>query len=92
VLLRDGDNVKALYRSARACFAIDKLDEADDALSRAVKLDPSNPSFLNLKREIAKRKAIFEKRKRGVIATTQRKRDAERALKAALKVRPSILC
>jgi cytochrome c-type biogenesis protein CcmH/NrfG len=90
VLLSDTKNVKALYRSARACLATDKLEEADDALSRALKLDPSNSSFINLKLEIARRKSIYDSQNRQIQATQAKKRDSERALKVALKVLSSI--
>ncbi|BFZ55021.1 HSP70/90 co-chaperone [Savitreella phatthalungensis] len=41
-------NVKALYRSVRACLAVDRLDEAQDGLERGLKLDPSNKPMLAL--------------------------------------------
>jgi len=33
---------KALYRSAKALFSLDKLDEALDACRRCLEFDPSN--------------------------------------------------
>lgn len=90
MLLLDTKNVKALYRSARACLAIDKLEEADDALSRALKLDSSNSNFITLKLEISRRKSIIDSQNRQVQVTQAKKRDSERALKVALKVLSSI--
>jgi hypothetical protein len=86
VLVRDEENVKALYRSARACLAIDKLEEADDAIMRAMKLDASNLTFQNLKLEIAKRKGIIDGRNQQTMETVTKKREAERNLQSALKV------
>lgn len=86
VLASDKGSVKALYRSARACFAIDKLDEAEDAIARALVLDPSNPTFQKLKRDISKRKEVNDIRNREIMAKAARKREEERTLKSALKV------
>lgn len=86
VLRQDSKNVKALYRSARACFALDKIEEAEDAISLALEVDPSNKTFQKLKVDITKRKDIVEARKIQEERKLQRKRDEERALKAALKV------
>jgi len=84
--VRDEGNVKALYRSAKACLAVDKLDEADDAITRAMKLDASNSTFQNLKLEIAKRKGIIDARNQQTMETAARKREAEHNLQSALKV------
>ena len=86
MLVVDEKNIKALYRSARACLAIDKFDEAQDAITRAMNLDPSNSTFQNLKLEIAKRKGIVTARNEQVTATAARKREAERTLQRALEV------
>jgi len=86
VLARDEGNVKALYRSAKACLAVDKLDEADDAITRAMKLDASNSTFQNLKLEIAKRKGIIDARNQQTMETATKKREAERNLQSALRV------
>ena len=86
MLARDEGNVKALYRSARACLAIDQLEEADDAIMRAMKLDASNSTFQNLKLEIAKRKGIIDGRNQQTMETATKKREAERNLQSALKV------
>lgn len=89
VLVSDEGNVKALYRSAKACLAIEKLDEAEDAITRAMNLNSSNSTFQNLKLEIAKRRGIINARNEQVMTTESRKREAERILKSALKVMPS---
>jgi tetratricopeptide (TPR) repeat protein len=88
VLRGDGGNVKALYRSARACFALDKLDEAEDAITRAIAIDQSNKSFQSLLSDISKRRGTVTSRTEEMVKKEQHKRDAERTLKAALKVLP----
>ncbi|CCG83930.1 protein of unknown function [Taphrina deformans PYCC 5710] len=45
VLKFNPKNVKALYRSSRACIAVDRLDEAQDVLTRGLLLDPTNPGL-----------------------------------------------
>ena len=88
VLVEDEKNIKALYRSAKACLAIDKLDETEDAISRAMNLDPSNSTFQNLKLEIAKRRGIVNARNEQVLTSSAKKKEAERTLQTALKVSP----
>jgi len=87
VLRGDGKNVKALYRVARACFALDKLDEAEDAVNRAIDLDSSNKSFHALLADISKRRGVVNARNDETRKREQHKREVERTLKAALKVR-----
>ena len=89
VLRRYGPNVKALYRSARACFALDKLDEAEDAITRAIEIDKSNKSFQTLLSDISQRRGAVRIRAEEAIKREQLKRDVERTLRAALKVSPS---
>jgi hypothetical protein len=84
--MRDEKNVKALYRSARACLVTDKLDEADDAITRAMNHDASNSTFQNLKLEIAQRKGIIDTRNQKTMETAAKKRQVERNLQSALKV------
>jgi len=86
VLRDDGKNVKALYRVARACFALDKLDEAEDAIDRAVDLDKSNKSFHALLADISKRRGVVSARNEETRKKEQHKQEVERTLKAALKV------
>lgn len=86
ILRGDGENVKALYRSARACFALDKLDEAEDAITRAIDVDKSNKSFQSLLADISKRRGTVTARTEETIKKVQYRREVERSLKAALKV------
>lgn len=88
MLAKDGKNIKALYRSAKACLAIDKLDEAEDAITRAMNLDPSNSTFQSLKLDIAKRRGVINARNEQASASAAKKRETERTLQAALRVSP----
>ena len=86
VLMHDEKNMKALYRSAKACLAIDKLAEAEDAITRALATDQKNPTFEALKSDIERRKAIVDARDRKAAVIASRKREEEHALKLALRV------
>ncbi|KAJ6257126.1 hypothetical protein Dda_8011 [Drechslerella dactyloides] len=48
-------NVKAWYRSARACLALDKVQEASDCVQRGLDIDPGNTALKNLASQIAHR-------------------------------------
>lgn len=80
-------NVKAFYRSATACLALDKLAEAADACNRGLAIDPSNGPIKTIKTKVATRKAYVES-----VEKARREREAraasERAtLQLALKSR-----
>lgn len=80
-------NVKAFYRSATACFSLDKLPEAIDACTRGLTLDPSNAPLKALQVKITARQthlAALEKARR----EREEKLASERAtLALALKAR-----
>ena len=81
-----------MYRSAKACLAIEKLEEAEDAIARAIALDSKNSTFKNLRVEIEKRKEILDARNKEAAAAVKRKREAEHTLKIALQASlPTIL-
>lgn len=84
--MHDEKNMKALYRSAKACLAIDKLAEAEDAITRALATDQKNSTFEALRSDIEKRKAIVDARDRETAIVASRKREEERTLKLALQV------
>lgn len=79
--------MKAFYRSATACLALDKLAEAADACNRGLAIDPSNGPIKTIKTKVATRKAYVES-----VEKARREREAraasERAtLQLALKSR-----
>jgi hypothetical protein len=65
-------NVKAFYRSSMALLKLDKADEAEDAASRGLVIDPENKSLQNAAKKIAERKAA--------VARVAAKRKAEEEL------------
>lgn len=80
-------NVKAWYRSASACLALDKLNEAADACSRGLEVDATNSALKLLAEKTVKRKdhlATVEKQRR---EREERRRAEEKTLALALKER-----
>lgn len=80
-------SVKAWYRSASACLALDKLDEAADACSRGIEVDAQNAALKTLSDKISKRKehlAAVEKQRR---EREERQRAEQKTLLLALKER-----
>lgn len=80
-------NVKAWYRSATACLALDKFAEAEDACSRGLEVEPSNVPLKTLTEKVAKRKQHVEGLERQRREREERKRAEQQALKTALKSR-----
>ena len=80
-------NVKAWYRSASACLALDKIPEAEDAARRGLLIDSSNASLKIVSEKILKRKAYTEKIAKERQEREDRKRQEETTLKIALKAR-----
>jgi Cns1/TTC4 Wheel domain len=80
-------NLKAWYRSASACLALDKVAEAEDACSRGLEVDSKNAALTGLKKKIETRKFQVERTEK-----IRREREArlaaeEQALKTALQAR-----
>ncbi|KAM3414408.1 hypothetical protein BST61_g11046 [Cercospora zeina] len=53
-------NIKALYRAASACLALDKLPEAHDAITKGLTLDPTNTSLSTLSQKLQARKTLLD--------------------------------
>ncbi|TKX20088.1 Hsp70/Hsp90 co-chaperone CNS1 [Elsinoe australis] len=87
VLKLNSKNVKAWYRSATACLALDKVPEAEDACSRGLEFDPSNAALKTLSTKIAARKKYLEDLRDARRKREERERKEQEALKVALKAR-----
>ncbi|KAK5161592.1 hypothetical protein LTR04_004115 [Oleoguttula sp. CCFEE 6159] len=83
----NSSNVKAWYRSASACLALDKIPEAEDSCARGLEIDPDNAALRLLHNKVGKRKEHVESLERERRKREERKRAEERALKVALKGR-----
>jgi len=80
-------NVKAYYRSAQACLALDKIPEAEDACQRGLDVDASNAALKALATRIADRKARLEELDRKRREREQRLTLEKSCLAAALRQR-----
>ncbi len=80
-------NIKALYRSARALVAVNRITEADDACARGLEIDPTNKPLLALANDIiAAAKAETARRDREDDRLSKDRR-RETLLKTALQAR-----
>ena len=80
-------NVKAWYRSASACLALDKIPQAEDACSRGLEIDSNNTALKTLKSKIQKRKEHLEEVGKKRKEREERAKAEAMALKLALKSR-----
>ena len=87
VLRLNPRNIKAWYRAAAACLALDKIAEAEDACSSGLQFDASNASLTTLKGKIQTRKDYLAGLEQKRQEREQRQRIEEVALKGALKAR-----
>lgn len=80
-------NMKALYRSAKACIAVDRLDEAQDVITRGLLLEPDNKA-LKAQLDVLEKKLqrALDKRKKED-ARIQRQQLESRNLATALRQR-----
>lgn len=74
----NSSNVKAYYRSATACLALDKITEAVDACSLGLAIDPSNAPLKALQTKVVARKAHLES-----VEKARREREAKAASERA---------
>lgn len=80
-------NVKALYRSAKALFALDKLVEAIDCCDHALSIDPENKPVKEIRDRTIKRKTIIDEKIRQQEERKERERKKKETLENALKVK-----
>ncbi|KAL1981995.1 hypothetical protein VTN96DRAFT_1961 [Rasamsonia emersonii] len=80
-------NIKAYYRSSMALLALDKVDEAEDAASRGLSIEPNNKSLQQVASKIAARKKVLEEIAAKKRAEEERKRKEKQLLNTALQAR-----
>ncbi|GAM86611.1 hypothetical protein ANO11243_046250 [Dothideomycetidae sp. 11243] len=80
-------NVKAWYRSASACLALDKIDQAGDACSRGLEVDATNASLKTLEAKISKRKKYLDDLAKARREREEKQQREEATLKLALQSR-----
>jgi hypothetical protein len=80
-------NVKAWYRSASACLALDKIPEAEDACARGLEVESKNKALLTLTTAIQKRKQHIEEVEKQRRDRENRRLTEQRMMVLALKAR-----
>lgn len=80
-------NVKALYRSARALFALDKLVETIDCCDVALAVDPENKNVKDIREKASKRKHEIDEKIRQKEEREERERNKKQILSKALEER-----
>ncbi|OCK88154.1 TPR repeat protein-like protein [Cenococcum geophilum 1.58] len=83
----NSSNIKAWYRSASACLALDKLPEASDACTRGLEIEPQNVALKTLSTNISKRKDHLDALGKARREREERKAAKTRTLVLALKSR-----
>ncbi|CAO3590867.1 unnamed protein product [Absidia cylindrospora] len=87
VNLELGNYGKALYRSARGLFQLDRSDEAADCCEHALNLDPDNTPVRDLQAKIHQRQQAVAKRQREKEEREQKAREAKEQMDTALERR-----
>jgi tetratricopeptide (TPR) repeat protein len=83
-------NVKALYRSARALFALDKLVETIDCCDHALITDPENKAVKDIREKALTRKNMIDEKIRQKQEKEERERNKKQILEKAFKVKRRI--
>lgn len=79
--------MKAWYRSASACLALDKILEAEDACTRGLEIEAANVALKTLQAKIQKRKEQIAEVERKRREREERAREEKANLALALKAR-----
>jgi hypothetical protein len=80
-------NVKAWYRAASACLALDKVNEALDACQSGLTYEPQNAALASLLTKAEARKARLEELDRTRLERDKRHQLEQETLRIALKAR-----
>ncbi|KAJ1984070.1 HSP70/90 co-chaperone [Dimargaris verticillata] len=80
-------NVKALYRSARACLALEKFEEAIECCKWGLAFGPDNKSLNRLLEEVVKAESTAKAREAKRLAAEAEAREQQQRLTEALAVR-----
>lgn len=79
-------NVKALYRSARALLALDRVDEAHDCCEHALAVDADNAAVKAVREKCLKRKEQIEAKQRQKEERERREKEEKEKLERAFQV------
>ncbi|CAG8616919.1 118_t:CDS:2 [Paraglomus brasilianum] len=80
-------NVKAYYRSAKALYALDKIEEALDCCERGLQIEPQNKAFQTEKQKCLKRKEVLDQKRREKNERDRKERETKEAIDKAINSR-----
>ncbi|CAG8543874.1 7674_t:CDS:2 [Dentiscutata erythropus] len=80
-------NIKAFYRSAKALYALDKIDQALDCCEHGIEIGPNNLALQQLKEICIKRKEILDQKAKIKEERERKEREKKEALEKAIKMR-----
>ncbi|CAG8456752.1 8523_t:CDS:2 [Ambispora gerdemannii] len=80
-------NVKALFRSAKALYMLDKIDQALDCCNLGLEIEPKNKYFQLEKQKCIRQKEYLNKKKREKEARARQELERKKALENAIKER-----
>ncbi|CAG8610887.1 1966_t:CDS:2 [Funneliformis mosseae] len=80
-------NIKAYYRSAKALYALDKIEEAIDCCEHGLAVQPNNKVLQNEKVKCLNRKEILEKKRREKEERERKERESKEELARAIEGR-----
>lgn len=79
-------HTKALYRSARALLALDRVDEAHDCCVHALAVDPENEPVKAIQKKCIARKEQIEAKQRQKEEKERKEQEEKMRLEQAFKV------
>ncbi|KAF7723207.1 hypothetical protein EC973_002282 [Apophysomyces ossiformis] len=80
-------NVKALYRSARALYALDRVDEAHDCCEHGLAADPENQAIKKIREDCIQRKKTIELAQQRKEKKEREEKEAKERLEKAFETR-----
>ncbi|KAJ3289933.1 hypothetical protein HK104_007120 [Borealophlyctis nickersoniae] len=83
----DIKNIKAYFRSAKALYALERMEEALDCCDLGLKVDPKNKALQGEREKIVKRKQALEELALRRRLKEEKKREEEEKLEQAIKAR-----
>ncbi|RHZ46535.1 hypothetical protein Glove_615g4 [Diversispora epigaea] len=87
VIKSNPKNIKAYYRSAKALYELNKIDEAIDCCDHGIKIGSNNTALLKFKESCIKKKEILDTKIRLKKERELKEREEKDALEKALKSR-----
>ncbi|KAJ1919698.1 HSP70/90 co-chaperone [Mycoemilia scoparia] len=83
----DQKNIKALFRSAKACYFLEKLEEAIDCCDIGLKIDPENTALTTLRTRCIARKEELDTMERKRQERREKRQKERKLLAEAIKIR-----